>query len=972
MTAPHPVKAPKKLIEVALPLDAINDASVREGYIYRANPSSLHKWWAQRPMAAARAVIFAQLVNDPSWKWEMEHPGEVPPSHLKASWAASRKRLFALVEELVAWENTTNQDVLDRVRSEISKSWRETCEVNKDHPQVAELFDPNTLPPLCDPFSGGGTIPMEAVRLGLNVHASDLNPVAVLITKAMVEIPPRFAGASPVNPDWQVLTTPEKLLREWRGCQGLAYDVAYYGRWMRHEARARIGHLYPTVEVTAAMVKDRPDLVPLAGEKLPVIAWLWARTAKSPNPAFRHLDVPLASTFILSSKEGAGAYVEPITYNDGYRFAVKVGAPPARAKHGTKSGSGGKTFSCLFSNAPMEFAYLRGEATKGRMGRKLMAIVVQGKRGRVYLSPTPDHESADVAAQPTWRPDIEFFQDALGFRIGNYGMTRWSDLFTPRQLVALSTLTDLVTTVREKIRGHAIESGMPDDRLGLDAGGTGATAYSEAVSMYLAFAVSKHAMYGNSLVPWYTAEDRTSMLFTQQVVSMTWDFAEVNPFSEVGGSFARSCAIVSDAMVGLPSVSRRAVVRQQSATVGCGDVLAFVSTDPPYYSNIGYADLSDFFYVWLRRALRPVFPELFSTISVPKNEELVATLHRHGGDDEAEQFFLNGMTDAMRAVTAHAHPGAPITIYYAYKQSETKSATGTTSAGWVTFLDAVMRSGLALSGTWPMRTERKGRKRESGSNALASSIILVCRPRAVDAATVSRRAFLRELNQVLPQALDEMTKGAGDSQSPVAPVDLSQAIIGPGMAVFSKYAAVLEADGSPMDVKTALQLINRFLAEDEFDHDTQFCLKWFEQYGWDSGKFGDADTLARAKGTSVDGVKQAGVISAAAGVVRLLKWSDYQTDWDPATDPRLPIWEALHQLIRVFKTDGESGAGAVLAIIQDKAEAIRQLGYRLHTLSERAGRADDARAYNEIITSWSAIESAAAATPAPKQATLFG
>ena len=489
--------------------------------------------------------------------------------------------------------------------------------------------------------------------------------------------------------------------------------------------------------------------------------------------------------------------------------------------------------------------------------------------------------------------------------------------------------------------------------------------------MYLAFAVSKYAMYGNSLVPWYKAEDRTSMLFTQQVVSMTWDFAEVNPFSEIGGSFAKSCVIVSKAMEGLPSVARRAMVRQQSATVGCGNVRTFVSTDPPYYSNIGYADLSDFFYVWLRRALRPVFPELFSTIAVPKTEELVATPHRHGGDDKAERFFLSGMTHVIRTITTESHPGAPITIYYAYKQSETKSTTGTTSTGWVAFLDAVIRSGLVLTGTWPMRTERKGRKRESGSNALASSIVLVCRPRPVDAVTVSRRAFLRELNRVLPEALDEMTKDAGDSQSPVAPVDLSQAIVGPGMAVFSKYSAVLEADGTPMSVRTALKLINRFLADDDFDHDTQFCLHWFEQHGWKDGKFGDADTLARAKGTSVAGVKQAGVVHAAAGVVRLLKWADYPADWNPTTDRRLPVWEALHHLIRVFKADGESRTGAVLTAIQGKAEATRQLAYRLYTLCERAGRAEDARAYNEIIASWSAIESAAEAAPAPQQPALF-
>jgi putative DNA methylase len=396
-----------------------------------------------------------------------------------------------------------------------------------------------------------------------------------------------------------------------------------------------------------------------------------------------------------------------------------------------------------------------------------------------------------------------------------------------------------------------------------------------------------------------------------------------------------------------------------------------VSTDPPYYDNVGYADLSDFFFVWLRRSLRPVFSKLFSTIAVPKSEELVATPYRHGSKEQAEAFFVDGMTRAIRALAEHSHPAVPLTIYYAFKQSETETQAGNTSTGWEAFLEAVLRTGLALTGTWPMRTERSTRSIAMGTNALASSIVLVCRPRPADAPTTSRRAFLRELNQVLPEALDEMTRGSGDERSPVAPVDLSQAIIGPGMAVFSKYAAVLEADGSPMSVKTALQLINRFLAEADFDADTQFCLHWFEQHGWRDGRFGEADTLARAKGTSVDGVRQAGVLYAAGGVVRLLKWADYPDDWDPERDPRLPVWEVLHHLIRVFESEGESGAGAVLAAVQAKAEPARQLAYRLYTLCERAGWAEDARAYNELITGWSAIESAAAKETGPRQRTLF-
>ncbi|MFZ1464614.1 MAG: DUF1156 domain-containing protein, partial [Anaerolineae bacterium] len=857
----YPVKSPKKLIEVALPLDAINTASIREGYIYRGNPSSIHKWWAQRPLAAARAVIFAQLVNDPSWKWEMENPGQVPPGHLKASWAASRRRLFKIIEDLVVWENTTNEDVLEKARAEIRRSWREVCELNRDHSQAAAIFNPDKLPALHDPFAGGGTIPLEAQRLGLEAHASDLNPVAVLINKALIEIPPKFAGRKPVHP----ALTPQPPLptagegEQWKGAAGLAEDVRYYGAWMRAEAQKRIGHLYPPVEITAEMARERPDLKPLIGQKLTVIAWLWARTVKSPNPVFSHVDVPLVASFILSSKAGKEAYVQPVVEGDRYRFTVKIGTPPAMAKNGTKSGGSGSPFLCMLSRSPMDFSYLREEAKQGRMGQKLMAVVADTARGRIYLSPTPEMEEVAQTARPNWKPETSLPERALGFRVREYGMLKWGDLFTPRQLVALATFSDLVTEAREKVRLDALVAAWHDDGRGLDSGGVDASAYAEGMVVYLAFILSKTTDYNSTLVPWYTKEDRPGHLFSRQAIPMVWDFAELNLFSEIGGAFAASNEIVADALSGCPETGVPGHVRQADAIAlrtGAGHVF---STDPPYYDNIGYADLSDFFYVWLRRALKPIFPDLFATLAVPKAEELVATPYRHGSKEMAETFFLEGMTQAMQRLAEQTHPVFPVTIYYAFKQSESDSGAGTTSAGWETFLDAVLRAGFAITGTWPMRTERSARSVGIGTNALASSIVLVCRNRSNDAPTISRREFLRELNAVLPEALDEMTKGSGDDRSPVAPVDLSQAIIGPGMAVFSKYAAVLEADGTPMSVRTALQLINRFLAEDDFDVDTQFCLHWFEQYGWKDGVFGQADVLARAKGTSVDGMKAAGV-----------------------------------------------------------------------------------------------------------------
>jgi putative DNA methylase len=955
----HPVKAPKKLIEVALPLDAINVAAAREKSIRHGHPSTLHLWWARRPLAAARAVIFGQMVNDPSWKWEMEHGSEIPPpAHLKASWAASRKRLFRIIEELVQWESTTNEAVLEKARAEIRKSWRETCELNKDHPQAAELFNPDKLPALHDPFAGGGSIPLEAQRLGLEAYASDLNPVAVLINKAMIEIPPKFAGRPPINPEWQRLSPEEKAMREWRGAQGLADDVRYYGQWMRKEAQRRIGHLYPPVEVNAEMATGRPDLKPLVGQKLTVIAWLWARTVKSPNPAFRRADVPLVSTFILSSKEGKEAYVQPVIEGDSYRFTVKMGKPPAVAKNGTKL-SRGANFRCLLSGSPIEGDYIKAEGCSGRMGARLLAIVCEGPRGRVFVSPTSEHETLQRRARPEWKPEVALPDDPRAFWTVLYGLKSYGDLFTPRQLVALTTFSGLATEARSKISRDTFAARMPTDEKRLNEGGTGAAAYADAVALYLAIALSRLADICNALCRWEVTKTQVRNLFGRQGIPMVWDFAENNVFGEAAGDYIVSLGNMVKALERVPAHGRAQAFQQdaQSQSISSSK---FVSTDPPYYDNIGYADLSDFFYVWLRRNMRPVFPELLSTVAVPKIEELVATPYRHGSKEKAESFFLNGMIQVMHRLAQQAHASTPVTIYYAFKQSESETETGTTSTGWETFLEAVLQAGFSLTGTWPMRTELSNRMIGSGTNALASSIVLVCRPRPANAASVSRRAFLRELNHVLPRALDEMTKGSTDDRSPVAPVDLSQAMIGPGMAVFSKYAAVLEADGTPMTVKTALSLINRFLAEDDFDRDTQFCLHWFEQHGWKEGKFGEADVLARAKGTAVEGIRQSGVLHSARGLVRLLKWAEYPDEWDPESESRLPVWEVLHQLIRIFKSEGEGGAGATLAAVQAKAEATRQLAYRLYTLCERAGWAEDARAYNEIITSWPAIESAAA------------
>jgi putative DNA methylase len=943
------VKSPKKLIEVALPLDIINIACTREKSIRHGHPSTLHLWWARRPLAAARAVIFSQMVNDPSWKWEMEHPGEIPPSHLKASWAANRKRLFKIIEDLVLWENTTNEVVLERARNEIRKSWRETCELNKEHPQSAELFNPEKLPAFHDPFAGGGAIPLEAQRLGLETYASDLNPVAVLINKAMIEIPPKFAGQAPVGPIPKN-DTQTSVKADWPGATGLAEDVRRYGAWMREEAFKRIGHLYPKVQLPEEY----------GGAEVTVIAWLWARTVKSPNPAFSHVDVPLVSTFILSSKAGKEAYVQPVIEVDSYRFEVKTGTPPKSAKNGTKVSGKGAGFYCIFSGSPIDGKYIKTEAQAGRLGQKLLAVVVQGYRGRIYIAPTP--EMGDIAHQatPNWKPNQELVGKARD-QMPLYGMYTFGDLFTLRQLVALTTFSDLVAEMRERVKFDAMVAGISDDGDPLAAGGTGAAAYADAIGVYLGMAVSKMSDAQSSLCRWKTTMDQSIATFGRQALPMVWDYSEANAFGKMAGDPLVSLKNMMRVVEQLPTQITGHVEQADVQSQTLSDC-AVVSTDPPYYDNIGYADLSDFFYVWLRRSLKSVFPDLFATLAVPKAEELVATPYRHGSKEKAEVFFLNGMTKAMQRIVQQAHSAFPATIYYAFKQSDT-SESGTGNTGWETFLAAVLKAGFALTGTWPMRTELSNRIVGSGVNVLASSIVLVCRKRAVDAPTVSRREFIRELNAILPEALDEMTKGSGDDVSPVAPVDLSQSIIGPGMAIFSKYAAVLEADGSPMSVHTALQLINRFLAEDDFDADTRFCLHWFEQNGWSAGRFGDADTLSRAKGTSVDGVANSGVVESGGGNVRLLKWSEYSTDWDPSTDSRNPVWETLHHLIRSLKQDGETSAGRMLTDVKSQGESVRQLAYRLYTLCERKGWAEDARAYNELITSWSGIESAAVEPP---------
>ncbi len=1132
----------KKLIEVALPLEAINAASAREKSIRHGHPSTLHLWWARRPLAAARAVIFTSLVDDPD---DPNAPPEFVAACRKLPAGANasvqdtpRQRLFDFIERLVQWESTTDEAVLNTAR------------------ELIRLSTGGNPPPLLDPFAGGGSIPLEAQRLGLEAHASDLNPVAVMINKALIEIPPRFANLPPVNPRdrsglFALTPGPSPSSGEgslWKGAQGLAADVRYYGEWMRDRAWERIGHLYPKyypssptllpqgekgeassggddekgpivvdpalerqmaevakqfrkqptasedmlwqalrnrqldgrkfrrqqpigpfvvdffcpaeklvvevdgpihaeqrgvdaarqelieaagyrfVRVTVEQVESHlPDVLrtiraaflpsPEAGrgaggEGETVIAWLWARTVKCPNPACGAM-MPLVRSFDLSKKKGRQAWVEPIVehptptpspssgegLNGGavlpsprdevaegegpgvrgprIRFTVRTGTGMAR--EGTVNRRGA---TCIACGSPVPFEHIRAEGKAGRMGAQLMAIVTEGQSGRNYYAPTPEHER--IAAQvpiPEDAPDTDLPEQALGFRVQLYGMTKHRDLFTPRQLVALTTFSDLVGEAREQVYADALAAGLPDDGVPLRDGGSGARAYAEAVSVYLAFGVNRLADRQSTICSWDVGYTKIRNTFARQAIPMTWDFAEGNPFSTSTGNFQDLLEWTCEVLEANPSLVQGSAIQADATQLSLEGPLS-ISTDPPYYDNIGYADLSDYFYSWLRKSLRDVYPEIFGTLLVPKEPELVATPYRFDGNSAAaDRHFEDGLLKTFKNMRRAIQPEFPLTVYYAFKQSESdqdedgENGHGISSTGWETMLESMIRAGLAVDGTWPMRTELSNRPIATGANALASSIVLVCRPRPDDAPVASRREFVSALRRELPPALRDMQSGS------IAPVDLAQAAIGPGMAVYSRYRQVLEADGSPLTVRTALQLINQeldaFLAESEgdVDADTRFCIAWFEQFGFREGEFGVADVLARAKNTSVEGLVSAGVLVAGAGKVRLKSWDELEPGWTPQKDKRATVWEAVHHLIERLNTHGEQGAAALLAQMHsDLAAEAKNLAYRLYQICDRKGWAEHALEYNAVVLSWPGVQQQAGElkqNPPPEQLGLL-
>lgn len=938
------IKSPKKLIQVALPLDNINAAAAREKSIRHGHPSTLHLWWARRPLAAARAVLFAQLVNDPGY----QQGGGFKYGVNKQQAEIKRQKLFDIMRDLVKWENTNNEEVLNRAREAIWESWRETCHLNRNHPQAAELFDPDKLPAFHDPFAGGGAIPLEAQRLGMESYASDLNPVAVMINKAMIEIPPRFKDKAPIGPE---VDSQANLVNEWSGAKGLAEDIRRYGVLLSQKAYEKIGQYYPPVKL--------PDS--FGGGSATVLAWLWARTVASPNPAAQGKRVPLISSFWLCKKKGKEVYVEPVVDGLDYRFEVKRGVPsnPKAVSAGTKVARGAN-FQCLITGSPISADYVKAEGKAGRMGWKLMAMVAEGNKGRAYANATPEHEKLALSASPSWRPEFPLSTHSQYMSVTNYGPSVVAELFMPRQTLALVTFSECLHELHEIVKTDAMHAGWPDDDVSLENGGKGASAYADAIMVYLGLGVSRLANRQSTNTFWDTTAQNIQQVFARHALPMMWDTAEGNPFSTSSGNFLGQLHYLAKAVANLPADTNGGAAYQQDAQSADYENRV-VSTDPPYYDNVPYADLSDFFYVWLRYSLKRYLPGSFRTLLVPKGEELVADHERHNGKETAEQFFMHGMTSVMHNIATQSHPAFPVSIYYAFRQAET-SEVGTASTGWETFLEAVINAGFSITGTWPVRTELTGNLKKKW-NALASSIVLVCEKRDAEASSISRRDFQRQLREEMPEALETMI-GGETGQTPIAPVDLAQASIGPGMAIYSQYAAVLNQDGSRMSVHDALVLINRAITEylnpdsGSFDADTQFCSSWFDQYAWSTGPFGEADTLARAKGTSVDGVDAAGVVESGSGKVRLLKWNEYAADWDPQEDARTPIWEACHQMIRRLHEQGPTAAGQLLAKMPEKGEPIRQLAYHLYTLCERKRWAEEARAYNQLITSWQAIVTA--------------
>lgn len=911
----------RKLIEVAIPLAAINIQSAREKSIRHGHPSTLHLWWARRPLATARAVLFSQLVDDPGENIEEYRADALARGESDVDgWASrrvlfERERLFDLITRMVDWDNLHDETLFDEVRAEIVRSTR------------------GQPPKILDPFAGGGTIPLEAQRLGLEAHASDLNPVAVLINKALIEIPPKFAGRPPVFPD-----AADQKAGDWPEATGIAEDVRRYGRWMRDEAELRIGHLYPK-----AVLDD--------GSSASVIAWIWARTVTCPNPACG-IEMPLVRSWWLGKKKGKEAYIQPSVVEGEVQYSI--GHDPASAPMGTHDGTVGRTGArCISCGTAVPLSYIRLQGREVGLGKQLMATVADGSRRRVYLPPSAAMRSAAEVTIPDDAPAGTLGHYPRDIKAPIYGLDEFKKLFTPRQLTALSTFSDLVADARERVLEDAIQSGMAEGTH-LEEGGTDASAYADAIATYLGLGVSRLSDIANALTRWENTKEQVRNLFSRQAIPMIWDFAEAPPFGRAAGAFEVSLGnLIKAIQLGGPTPG---VVQQADASARSFEGF-LLSTDPPYYDNIGYSDLSDFFYVWLRRSLRTFHPKLLSTMLVPKAEELVANPNRHGGKEGAKQFFEHGFEDVFTHARTTASDEYPITVYYAFKQSESEAGE-TASTGWETILGSMVRAGWTVTATWPMRSELGNRMMSSGMNALASSVVLALRPRPANAPTTDRRGFIASLKRELAPALRDLQSGG------IAPVDLPQAAIGPGMAVFSRYSSVIESNGSTMPVRSALAHINEMLdevlteQEGDFDAITRFALAWYRGHGYESAQYGDAEDLARARGTAVSLMERSGILTARAGRVQLFRPTDLAADYDVLKDVTTSAWEALHHAINILTTTGIAAAGAFLQTASRRGDGavdldlVKELAYLVFQVAEKNGWSRDAQSFNDIATSW--------------------
>lgn len=921
----------RKLIEVALPLEVINRESAREKSIRHGHPSTLHLWWARRPLAAARAVLFAQLVDDPS-----SHPDQFPTEEAQK---LERERLHGIIERLVVWENVRDERLLEEARQEILKS-----------------TDGNP-PPILDPFAGGGSIPLEAQRLGLEAHASDLNPVAVLINKALIEVPPKFRNSKPVFPG-----LAESEIRNWKGAEGLAADVRAYGQWMRDEAEKRIGSLYPKAEI--------PE-----GGEVKVVAWIWARTVTCPNPACG-IEMPLVRSWWLRKKKGRDAYVIPRVVDDSThpsgkstQYSIGTGRPgePSISEGTISRGAA----TCVNCRTTATNDYIRSVATTRGLGSVMIAVVAAGVRTRVYLAPSTIQINASKVDRPADLPDqMVPVNNHDVDRLPMYGMRRWVDAFTNRQLVALTTFADLVIEARKLCLDAARRSDQFETALS-EGVPNSADTYADAVATYLGLIPSGLANLNSAITTWRVPAESPRTTFARQLVPMAWDYVESDSLEKSRGVIDRICMAIEQLPMGNGSAS------QGDARVSIKKGY-LISTDPPYYDNIAYSDLSDYFYVWLRRSLRSIQPELTATVLVPKADELVANANRHGGRVGAKTYFEDGFRDVFAKARETADTDAPITVYYAFKQAES-TRSETASTGWETLLEGMVGSGWSITATWPMRTEAAGRMTAVGTNALASSIVLALRPRDQHAPTTDRRGFIAALRMELPASLKNLQQGG------IAAVDLPQAVIGPGMGIFSRYASVIESDGSKMSVRSALARINEVLdqvlneQEGDFDPTTRFAIAWYRMHGYGVGNFGDADSLVRARGSfSVESLDRDEILRSRAGKVNLLAPLDLRDDYDVATDDHTSAWEAAHHLMRILESSGIEPAGEFLAAATARADGavdadlVKELAFLLFSIAEKNGRTKDAISFNTLVTSWPDIVDASRTrrTSAAQQGTL--